>query len=68
MIRTDSIHTTNVSSCTKSKTMFISSGAGLVGMFFIEYMKVLAPHVKVVPFAGSAAKAKIMKDCGTDVA
>ena len=36
--------------------------------FVIEYAKVLGPHLKIIASAGSAAKVRIMKDCGADVA
>ncbi|EKM60518.1 uncharacterized protein PHACADRAFT_110008 [Phanerochaete carnosa HHB-10118-sp] len=51
-----------------SKTLFVSGGAGPVGTFVIEYAKVMAPHLKIIASAGSAAKVEIMKDCGADVA
>ncbi|EKM60524.1 uncharacterized protein PHACADRAFT_167865 [Phanerochaete carnosa HHB-10118-sp] len=51
-----------------SKTLFVSGGAGPVGTFVIEYAKVMAPHLKIIASAGSAAKVKIMKECGADVA
>lgn len=51
-----------------SKAMFVSGGAGPVGTFVIEYAKVMAPHLKIIASAGSAAKVKIMQDCGADVA
>lgn len=51
-----------------AKTMFVSGGAGAVGTFVIEYVKVLAPHVKIIASAGSAQKVQILKDAGADVA
>ena len=39
-----------------------------MGTFVIEYVKTIAPHVKLIASAGSAAKVQIMRDCGADVA
>ena len=36
--------------------------------FVIEYVKAIAPHVKVIASAGTPDKVAIMKDAGADVA
>ena len=36
--------------------------------FVIEYVKAIAPHVKIIASAGSAEKVEIMKSAGADVA
>ena len=48
--------------------LFCLIGRSWLHRFVIEYAKVLAPHLKIIASAGSAAKVKIMKDCGADVA
>lgn len=36
--------------------------------FVTEYVKVIAPHVKIIASAGTAEKVEIMKSAGVDVA
>ena len=36
--------------------------------FVTEYVKVIAPHVKIIASAGSAEKVEIMKGAGVDIA
>ncbi|TCD61329.1 hypothetical protein EIP91_008590 [Steccherinum ochraceum] len=51
-----------------SKTLFVSSAAGAVGMFLIEYVKCTAPHLKIIACAGYPEKVQMLKEAGVDVA
>ena len=52
----------------QAKKMFVSGGAGAVGTFVIEYVKHIAPHVKIIASAGRPEKIQILKEVGADIA
>ncbi|KAF8588275.1 NAD(P)-binding protein [Ramaria rubella] len=52
----------------KAKTLFVTSGAGAVGSFVIQFAKHTHPHLKVITSAGSTKKVNFLKYIGVDVA
>ncbi|KAI0826371.1 hypothetical protein BC629DRAFT_1434809 [Irpex lacteus] len=48
----------------ESKALFVTSGAGGVGTFLIEYAKVAAPHLKIIASAGSDEKVEGLRKRG----
>ncbi|KAF8588262.1 NAD(P)-binding protein [Ramaria rubella] len=52
----------------KAKTLFVTSGAGAVGSFVIQFAKHTHPHLKVIASAGSTEKVNFLKSIGVDVA
>ncbi|KAF8573215.1 hypothetical protein K439DRAFT_1560134 [Ramaria rubella] len=52
----------------KAKTLFVTSGAGAVGFFVIQFAKHTHPHLKVITSAGSTEKGNFLKYIGADVA
>ncbi|KAI0701977.1 NADP-dependent leukotriene B4 12-hydroxydehydrogenase [Cytidiella melzeri] len=50
-----------------SKTMFVSTGAGAVGTFLIQYAKIVAPHMKIIASASTAEKIEHMRNIGVEV-
>ncbi|THH32868.1 hypothetical protein EUX98_g1346 [Antrodiella citrinella] len=51
-----------------SKTLFVSGGAGSVGLFLIQYVKLVDPHLKIIAAVGSAEKTELVLKAGADVA
>ena len=45
----------------------MTTGAGAVGSFVVEYAKVVAPHLKIIASAGSKEKVELMQSIGVDV-
>ncbi|KAI0089026.1 alcohol dehydrogenase [Irpex rosettiformis] len=50
-----------------SKTMFISTAAGAVGTFLVEYAKIVAPHLKIIGSTSTEEKVAHLKNIGVDV-
>ncbi|KAH8102035.1 alcohol dehydrogenase [Cristinia sonorae] len=50
-----------------SKTLFVSGAGGALGLFLLEYVRIVSPHLKIIATAGTAEKLELCKKAGADV-